>query len=460
MAKFTKRGKVVIACAVFLYVLVSSQISSWRLSSDFYTGFKTLLPTTSNTKDINLREYRPENLRQESVASLRSQLTLQFPYDASQPMPQRVWQTWRTALDSPKLSPEFRKYSGLWNEAATEQQLGEYALIPDSHMPALLQNLYGAVPQVIQAFESLPLPILKADFFRYLILYARGGIYSDMDTFPLKPLDTWPSIALNNKPHARLPIQYRGLKPERIGSAPEPGFVAGIEADPDRLDWNDWYARRIQFCQWTIQSKPGHPLLRELIINITATTLASTNVNSKVPAPAFIIDEDHKSDYLVNCRDKRRFDDKFPANQKKTSKNADMTDTMNWTGPGIFTDAIFNYINNLVQTNTDISIINNNLGTDRQGGSKTQQFYRKITQGLESSATFVKEFFTLIEEPVMIDDVMILPITSFSPGVGQMGAKMDDDEMAFVKHMFEGSWKTDGSSKISPPPQQEAADDA
>jgi alpha 1,6-mannosyltransferase len=37
-----------------------------------------------------------------------------------------------------------------------------------------------------------------------------------------------------------------------------------------------------------------------------------------------------------------------------------------------------------------------------------------------------------------VGDVLVLPITSFSPGVGQMGAKEYDDPMAFVKHDFEG----------------------
>jgi len=37
-----------------------------------------------------------------------------------------------------------------------------------------------------------------------------------------------------------------------------------------------------------------------------------------------------------------------------------------------------------------------------------------------------------------IGDVVVLPITSFSPGVQQMGAKDYDDPMAFVKHEFEG----------------------
>ncbi|SCV00060.1 LANO_0F05006g1_1 [Lachancea nothofagi CBS 11611] len=449
MAKITKRGRTVITCIVLLYVVLSFRLNSWKVHSGFYKGFKTLLPTTSDVKNVNFKQFQAENLREASVTSLRSQLALQFPYDTSEPIPKRVWQTWKYPLDSPKMKAEFRMLAGRWKDAVGEAPLYEYALISDDHMMPLLRNLYGAVPQVIQAFESLPLPILKADFFRYLILYARGGIYSDIDTYPLKPLDSWPSISSIGDSKIDSAIQYKGLRSVSESTVRELGFVAGIEADPDRVDWNEWYARRIQFCQWTIKSKPGHPLLRELIINITATTLASTNVKSSIEAPEFIIDEDHRSDYLINCRDKRRFDDDFPADQKKTSKNVDGTDTMNWTGPGIFSDAVFEYLNNLIQTNLDISIINNNMKASHESG--TQKFYRKITEGLESSATFVKEFFTLIEEPVVVDDVMILPITSFSPGVNNMNAKSDDDEMAFVKHQFTGSWKGKEPKKKKPP---------
>ena len=41
-------------------------------------------------------------------------------------------------------------------------------------------------------------------------------------------------------------------------------------------------------------------------------------------------------------------------------------------------------------------------------------------------------------EPKKVGDVVVLPITSFSPGIGHSGAKDDDDPMAFVKHEFEG----------------------
>ncbi|CUS21165.1 LAQU0S02e07426g1_1 [Lachancea quebecensis] len=456
MLKFNKKGRTILTSVVFLYVIASFQLSSWKLEKQFFRGFKTLVPTATEGQTLNLKSFKPTNAKGAPVTELRSQLTQQFPYDPSQPIPRRVWQTWKTPFNSPKMSPAFKEYSGRWASAAGEAPLYDYALVPDEHIMPLLRNLYGAVPQIIQAFESMPLNILKADFFRYLVLYARGGIYSDMDTFPLKELDKWPSINKGRLPKPEVPIKYKGFDAASSSLAQEPGFIAGIEADPDRDDWNEWYARRVQFCQWTIQSKPGHPLLRELIINITATTLASTNVKTSIEAPDFIIDEEHRDEYFVNSRGKKRLDPKFSPTQKKTAKNTDGTDTMNWTGPGVFSDAIFNYLNNIIQTNPDIMIINNNLkATSIEDGSGTRKFYRKITEGLMSSATFVTEFFSLIEEPVIVDDVMILPITSFSPGVNHMGSKPEDDDMAFVKHMFKGTWKQDPKPSSKDQPQQE-----
>jgi hypothetical protein len=43
-----------------------------------------------------------------------------------------------------------------------------------------------------------------------------------------------------------------------------------------------------------------------------------------------------------------------------------------------------------------------------------------------------------MKDPKKAGDVVVLPITSFSPGAGQMGAGDYDDPMAFVKHELEG----------------------
>ena len=87
----------------------------------------------------------------------------------------------------------------------------------------------------------------------------------------------------------------------------------------------------------------------------------------------------------------------------------DNLDIMKWTGAGIWTDVIFTYFNDYVQSG----------------------IYSKITW----------KDFTKLEVPKLISDVLVLPITSFSPGIGTMGAKDEDHPLAFVKHYFENIWK-------------------
>lgn len=432
------------------YILISTQYGSHKIRSSFYSDVKSIIPTTSHTEDIDLKNVDQvyHEVDDNSCHNLRLALSKQFPYDADSPIPRKVWQTWKTERSSSRFPPNFKKHSNEWmNACQGVTPPYQYQLITDDQMLPLLKQVYGGVPEIVQAFESLPLPILKADFFRYLIVYARGGIYSDMDTFPLKSLNTWPSVDRDYLSKFKDPIKYKNSSPNIENREPmEPGFVIGIEADPDRADWAEWYARRIQFCQWTIQSKPGHPLLRELIINITATTLHSvSSVKSTLPLVDFKIEKEHEHDFNVNMRDRRRLDTKYKHDEKKNAKNTDGTDIMNWTGPGIFSDIVFEYLNNIIRHNQDVLIFNSNLKREQSQNPDepgTRKFYKEISSSLSQlEPKFHWGFFSLMEVPVLVEDILVLPITGFSPDVGQMGSKSMDDEMAFVKHMFEGSWK-------------------
>ncbi|CCH60228.1 hypothetical protein TBLA_0C04290 [Henningerozyma blattae CBS 6284] len=447
------------------------------------------LPTTSHLTDqfenlIDLKNYRIP-LNKHEINDLRDQLTFLFPYEPEKQIPKRIWQTWKVNQNDPNFPSKFTHFVKSWsNEIPLEDNSDgnlpsgndkyEYTLIPDNYLHSLLLNLYGETPLIIKAFNEMPLNILKADFLRYLILFARGGIYSDMDTIPLKSFDTWPSVnkttllnwlnPKNSKLASQFPLKYKNFNPLSLSNPNDlidPGFVIGIEADPDRDDWSDWYARRIQFCQWTIQSKPGHPILRELILNITATTLNS--IDSTYQSTTNLIDQNFKNDYNINFRHKRQNDKNYNHLAKKNSKNIDGTDIMNWTGPGIFSDLILEYMNNMLVLNNNIKLFNTNLQVNRSPAqpsnapdsqlesedepidlmSTTQKFYKKITEDLQLKNKIPWEFFSLMDKPVMVDDIMILPITSFSPDVGQMGAKASDDKTALVKHMFSGSWKAD-----------------
>ncbi|KAJ5107784.1 hypothetical protein N7456_004459 [Penicillium angulare] len=283
------------------------------------------------------------------TAPLRDRLRFQFPYDMKKRFPAFIWQTWKYDPSSSSFADEFRSPEASWTELNPGFQ---HEVIPDDTQRHLIQYLYGSVPDVFEAYDSLPMAVLKADFFRYLVLLARGGIYSDIDTTALKPAGSW--------------------LPEELDRSTI-GFIVGIEADPNRPDWHDWYSRRIQFCQWTIVSKPGHPILRDMVAHVTEETLRMK-----------------KAGIL---------------------RMGDMDKTvMEFTGPGAWTDSVFRYFNN--------------------------PEYFNIKPG-DKNITY--EDFTEQTTERKVGDVIVFPITSFSPGVGQMGARDIDDPMAFVKHNFDGT---------------------
>ncbi|KAF2104603.1 hypothetical protein NA57DRAFT_70809 [Rhizodiscina lignyota] len=287
---------------------------------------------------------------------LRQQLEYQFPYDPQSKFPAYIWQTWKVTPSSGDFDEIFREPEASWTIL---HPTFIHEVITDSVAIHLMRHLYASVPDVLEAYNALPFPVMKADFFRYLILLARGGIYSDIDTAALKSATEWVPADVSRDSY---------------------GMVIGIEADPDREDWAQWYSRRIQFCQWTIQAKPGHPVLRDIVANITEETL------------------------------KRKAEGRLPK---------DTHEIIEFTGPALWTDLVFKFFNN------------------------PEYFDMKNSQ-----ANITWRQFTGMKTPKKVGDVVVLPITSFSPGVRTMGAGEDDDPMAFVKHNFEGTWKPDEERHI------------
>ncbi|KAK3647775.1 alpha-1,6-mannosyltransferase Och1 [Elasticomyces elasticus] len=292
---------------------------------------------------------------------LRKQLSYAFPYDAEGKFPAYIWQTWKYTPSSGEFSEAFRPSEASWTEL---HPAFVHEVITDEVAGHLIKHFYATVPEVVEAYNALPIPVLKADFFRYLILLARGGIYSDIDTTALKSAVDWVPSEVPRTTY---------------------GLVIGIEADPDRPDWHDWYSRRIQFCQWTIQSKPGHPVLVDVVATITEETLRRKKAGE--------LDKKH------------------------------MKSVVEFTGPAVWTDAIFKFFNN-------------------------PEYFDMST----SKGNITYQQFTGIKQAKKVGDVVVLPITSFSPGVGQMGAGEDDDPMAFVKHAFEGTWKPETERHIGENP--------
>lgn len=357
-----KRALVAAAAFIVLFFLLSRSHNSDPSSPISYDSHsKTDQPpnysehgstTTGSTgsKEPGISSSKGEKTEQKSLQdmsqmSMSEKLAYQFPYDVESKFPAYIWQTWKYTPAEAEFI--FREEEASWSRLHPGFT---HEVITDAVAASLVKLFYAAVPEVIEAYEALPLPVLKADLFRYLILLARGGVYSDIDTASIKSAVEW--------------------VPETVPREAI-GLVIGIEADPDRPDWADWYSRRIQFCQWTMQSKPGHPVLREVVSRITSETLRRK-----------------KGNMLVSTQDKN---------------------VIEFTGPAVWTDVIFEYFND-------------------------PRFFDMSN----SKGPIDWKNFTGMTDTKKVGDVIVLPITGFSPGVGQMGAGEVDDPMAFVKHGFEG----------------------
>ncbi len=60
-----------------------------------------------------------------------------------------------------------------------------------------------------------------------------------------------------------------------------------------------------------------------------------------------------------------------------------------------------------------------------------------------TGTTVTSSNLTGLTEPRLIEDVLILPVTGFSPGMPHSNAKGPEDEHAMVHHLHVGSWKAD-----------------
>lgn len=98
-------------------------------------------------------------------------------------------------------------------------------------------------------------------------MLADGGIYSDMDTSCMKPIDEW------------IPSHF---DKDSINA------VVGVEYDDNTYKM---FVRPVSFCQWTLMAKPGHPIFEavvsrviyhlEYLARIQNTNLAGLKVGKK-----------------------------------------------------------------------------------------------------------------------------------------------------------------------------------
>lgn len=131
----------------------------------------------------------------------------------------------------------------------------EHEIITDSSADAYVIERFAHRPDIAETYLALTIPILKADLLRYLLLFADGGLWSDLD------------VSCKGIPiHDWIPEEYKK----------NASLVVGWEFQTV----NDQEMR--EFTSWMIMAKPG---LRHMsmVINDTMEALHKKAEDNDVP---------------------------------------------------------------------------------------------------------------------------------------------------------------------------------
>jgi hypothetical protein len=140
--------------------------------------------------------------------------------NTQQSIPKIIWQTYKTK----NLPIDAKNARQTWIDKNPEWDI---KLFDDNDIEQYILEYWD--DRMHKFYKALPIGVMKADLWRYLILTTHGGVYADIDSICKIPINTWISD-LNISTQKNI-------------------LVFGLE-------------NNIHFCQWTILSTPNHDAMK------------------------------------------------------------------------------------------------------------------------------------------------------------------------------------------------------
>jgi alpha 1,6-mannosyltransferase len=350
-----KSFKVIILTSLVMFALCSVLLSPSSIAAQLEAlgshplYYSSGLKSNNATSDSLYKMYMesPPRINKKNFNSIEKRLKYFFPYDGETDVENNIWQLWKYRADNEKFPQKCFEHMERWRVGNSEYNHNLITL--DEAEQQIFDHFSYDMPEVIEAYSSLPDIRLKFDFLKYLIIFTNGGVYADIDTLDAMPLRFW----------------YKStLKPSRM--------MVGINVDYNDVNWDNLYNRRLTFSTTIIKAKSHHPFFAKLIARIIYTAL-----NSREEIDS--IDWD------------------------KAYQNVDSNDEplIQFTSESIFTDTLFDYFNEL-----NNPIVHRVARTDKD--LIPEQIF-----GPEVNQVFSYKLFTLARGPTQIDDVVVMPQISF-----------------------------------------------
>jgi mannosyltransferase OCH1-like enzyme len=152
-------------------------------------------------------------------------------------IPKVIWQTYKDPFD--QLQPYMLDAVNTWKTLNPEY---EYRYMDDDQAAQFILEEYGQ--EWHDLFIGLPVGVMRGDLWRYMIIYKYGGVYADLDTECLNPINVW----LNE--------EYEMIV------CPE---------------------TNLHFCQWTFAASAGNPVLKSVL-----DTIKEKLINPTYGSPHFV----------------------------------------------------------------------------------------------------------------------------------------------------------------------------
>jgi mannosyltransferase OCH1-like enzyme len=161
--------------------------------------------------------------------------------------PRKVWQSWK--VDPTNFEDRDAERVRSW--IALNPDL-RYEVLTDGNGEAYVEEVFGRSgfnrPDIVHVYKSLNARIIQADLLRYIIMYAEGGIWADIDVEALQPFRNF------------IPAKYHETDVD---------MIIGIETDePGFKDHPTLGSKAQSFVQWTFACKPQLPVMLSLIEHI------------------------------------------------------------------------------------------------------------------------------------------------------------------------------------------------
>lgn len=161
--------------------------------------------------------------------------------------PKKIWQTWKT--DPLSFDERDLATARTWT---TKNPDYRYEVLTDNTDLGYVEEKYGPDGfnrlDIVEMYRTINATIIKADMLRYLVMYADGGVYADIDVEALRPI------------HRFIPERYHEMDID---------MVIGIEIDQPEFKDHPILGKKSQsFCQWTFMAKPKQPVMLQLVENI------------------------------------------------------------------------------------------------------------------------------------------------------------------------------------------------